>query len=182
MAIFSKREILVGDTRLIPVMAKALEEGFRFDGFDVASTSLISGGYDISITKGNIFKAVLGMKTALKVTLMPHSSGILFEANVGIFGQQAIPTVISMFFLWPVLITQIWGMVEQSKLDDKALSICKDTLLRSMVSSQPSSASSFYSAPNASSASQSSTRFCTQCGAKISSTAKFCPECGAKLG
>lgn len=179
MAIFSKREILLGDAKLIPQIAQAVEEGFRIDGFEVVSTPLISGGYDISITKGNIFKAVLGMKTALKVTLMPNSTGILFDANVGIFGQQAIPTVISMFFLWPVLITQIWGMVEQSKLDDKALTICKDTILRSMVSS--SSASSFYSAPGAS-AQQSGTRFCTQCGAKISATAKFCPECGAKLG
>ena len=37
---------------------------------------LISGGYDISITKGNMFKAVLGMKTALKVHIYPANEQI----------------------------------------------------------------------------------------------------------
>lgn len=58
------------------------------------------------------FKAVLGMRSALKVTLMHQTDGVLFDSNVGIYGQQAIPTVISMLFFWPVLIiTQIWGLV-----------------------------------------------------------------------
>lgn len=171
MAIFSKHEILVGDSKLIPQIAKAIEENFRHEGYEVVSDSLLSGGYDISITKGNLFKAVLGMKTALKVTLMPHSSGIAFDANVGIFGQQAIPTVISMFFFWPVMISQIWGLVEQSQLDDKVLSICKDAISRNGISANITSFESL----------QSMTRFCTECGAKVNSTAKFCPQCGAKL-
>lgn len=172
MAIFSKHEVLVGDSKLIPQIANSIEENFKLEGYEVVSDSLISGGYDISITKGNLFKAVLGMKTALKVTLMPHSSGIAFDANVGIFGQQAIPTVISMFFFWPVLISQIWGLVEQAKLDDKVLSICKDAISRNGISSNFSSFGG----------SQSMTRFCTECGARVNSTAKFCPQCGAKLG
>ena len=121
--------------------------------------------YDISITKGGVFKAVLGMKTALKVTLLPQGCKIHFEAGVGIWGQQAIPTIISMLFFWPVLITQIWGMVEQSKLDDKALEIA-EKIVRD--SSANASASSY-------------NRFCTNCGTPIDLQAKFCPECGAKL-
>ena len=33
-----------------------------------------------------------------------------------------------MLFFWPVLITQIWGIVQQSKLDDKALEIAEEVL------------------------------------------------------
>mgnify|MGYP003301652503 CR=1 FL=1 len=114
---------------MIPTIANRIQEEFLNDGYEVAMDALSSGGYDISITKGGVFKAVLGMKTALKVTLLPQGSNIHFEAGVGIWGQQAIPTVISMLFFWPVLITQILGMVEQSKLDDKALDIAKEWMI-----------------------------------------------------
>lgn len=171
MSVFSKKEILVGDSQLIPIIAKSIEYGFSIDGFEVVSDSLVSGGCDISITKGNIFKAVLGMRTALKVTLTPHPRGISFEANVGIFGQQAIPTVISLFFFWPVLISQIWGLVEQSKLDDKALSICKNAIY----------ANSNYAKKEYTNASQCTSKYCSRCGTEVSIDAKFCPECGKMI-
>ena len=109
------------------------------------------------------------MKTALKVTLLPQDNTINFEAGVGIWGQQAIPTIISMLFFWPVLITQIWGMVEQSKLDDKALKIVQDVI------DTNSHVGTATAGTNAGSI------FCTNCGASVSEQAKFCPNCGAKL-
>ena len=124
MAAFSTKRTLFCSTSLLPDMAGTLQEEFERDGYEVKVTELSTGGYDISITKGGVFKAVLGMKTALKVTLRPLSNdAVAFEAGVGIFGQQAIPTIISMFFFWPVLLTQIWGMIEQSQLDEKALAL-----------------------------------------------------------
>ena len=127
MGTFSTKKILQGSPALIPTIADELAAKFQSDGFEVAMDALSSGGYDISITKGGVFKAVLGMKTALKVTLLPQGSNIHFEAGVGIWGQQAIPTVISMLLFWPVLITQIWGMVEQAKLDDKLAKVMANT-------------------------------------------------------
>ena len=121
-----------------------------------------------AITKGGVFKAVLGMKTALKVTLLPQGSNINFEAGVGIWGQQAIPTVISMLFFWPVLITQIWGMVEQSKLDDKALEIAKDVIYMNSNSGETS-------------AGPSGSKFCTNCGTQNPASANFCSGCGRAL-
>ena len=109
------------------------------------------------------------MRSALKVNLMPQGDHILFDASVGIFGQQAIPTIISMLFFWPVLITQIWGMVEQSKLDDKALKIVQDVI------DTNSHVGTATAGTNAGSI------FCTNCGASVSEQAKFCPNCGAKL-
>lgn len=169
MATFSTKKTLYSSASLIPKIATRIKEEFQNDGYDVAMDALSSGGYDISITKGGVFKAVLGMKTALKVTLLPQGSNIHFEAGVGIWGQQAIPTVISMLFFWPVLITQIWGMVEQSKLDDKALEISEDVIcLNNHVGSS-------------STGSAAGGKFCTDCGISVSEQAKFCPECGTKL-
>lgn len=169
MATFSTKKILYGSTSLIPTIANRIQEEFQNDGYEVAMDALSSGGYDISITKGGVFKAVLGMKTALKVTLLPQGNNISFEAGVGIWGQQAIPTVISMFFFTPVLITQIWGLIEQSKLDDKALEIAQDVICMN------SHIGSFHADTN------SGHKFCTNCGTSVSSEAKFCPNCGRPL-
>ena len=129
MATFSTKKVLYGSTSLIPTIANRIQEEFQNDGYEVAMDALSSGGYDISITKGGVFKAILGMKTALKINLTPTSSkSIAFEAGVGIWGQQAIPTAISMLFFWPVLITQIWGLIQQSNLDDKAAEIVEKVI------------------------------------------------------
>lgn len=165
MATFSTKKILYSSASLIPEIATRIQEEFQKDGYEVAMDALSSGGYDISITKGGVFKAVLGMKTALKVTLSPQDGNIYFDAGVGIWGQQAIPTVISMLFFWPVIITQIWGMVEQSKLDDKALEIAEEVVGKSSTNATV----------------PPSERFCTNCGTPVALEAKFCPECGARL-
>lgn len=169
MATYSKKELLAAQPSQIEAIADAICDAFRTDDFEVNVDTLMSGGKDISITKGNVFKAVLGMRSALKVTLTPQTDGVLFEANVGIFGQQAIPTVISMFFFWPVLLTQIWGLIEQSALDDRALEVAKNAIGAS------SGYTSEYTPTGA------SVKFCTRCGARIPSGAKFCSECGAKV-
>ncbi len=168
MATFNTKKILYASPSLIPIIAARIQESFVIDGYEVAMDPLSSGGYDISITKGGVFKAVLGMKTALKVTLLPQDGRILFEAGVGIWGQQAIPTVISMLFFWPVLITQIWGMVSQAKLDDKALEIAQDTVMQHATTAGNSPANV-------------DKKFCTHCGTQNQATAKFCSDCGDPL-
>ena len=183
MATYSKKKLLAAHPSQINAIAETIQNDFVRDGFEVNVDTLMSGGKDISITKGNLFKAVLGMRSALKVTLMPQTDGVLFDANVGIYGQQAIPTVISMLFFWPVLITQIWGLVEQSKLDDRALALAEQAIAgdASSTASVSSFTSSFASSSCASSFAGTS-KFCTNCGTKTDGTSKFCPECGAKLG
>ena len=166
MATYSKKKLLQAHPSQIAAIAEAIKQDFTGEGFVVMVDDLMSGGKDISITKGDFFQAVIGMKSALKVTLTPQSDGVFFEANVGIFGQQAIPTVISMFFFWPVLVTQIWGLVQQAKLDDRALAIAEQ----------------FATAPAASPfAASGDTKFCTDCGTKVPASAKFCPECGHQM-
>jgi len=167
MATFNTKKILYGSTSLIPTIAHSIQAEFQNDGFEVVIDALSSGGYDISITKGGTFKAIMGMKTALKVTLLPNGNTISFEAGVGIWGQQAIPTVISMLLVWPVLITQIWGIINQAKLDDRALEIANDVIAKNN-----------YSHVNVSS---SGVKFCTSCGTQNGNSAKFCCGCGKQL-
>ena len=162
MATYSTQKLLDASAAQIPQIAEAIRKDFADDGFEVYVDTLMSGGRDISITKGNLFKAVLGMRSALKISLTPRQSGVFFDANVGIYGQQAIPTIISMLFFWPVLITQIWGLVQQSSLDDRALEVAEKTIIE------------FYTH-------KSDTKFCTNCGAKIDGNSNYCSQCGHQL-
>ena len=173
MGTYSKKRLLVTSTSQIPRIAEAIRKDFEIDGFEVNIDTLMSGGRDISITKGNLFKAVLGMRSALKITLTPQSDGVFFDANVGIYGQQAIPTVITMLFFWPVLITQIWGLVEQSQLDDRALAAAERAIAIGAVNS---SSSAFMNSDSTNTA-----KHCTNCGTKIPEGAKFCSECGKQI-
>lgn len=168
MATFNTKKILYGSPSLIPTIANCIQEQFQNDGYEVAMDALSSGGYDISITKGGFFKAILGMKTALKITLLPQGGNINFDAGVGIFGKQIIPTLIMWYVAWPVLLTQIWGMVQQSKLDDEALRIAEDVVNRS----NNNGISTTNSLGN---------KFCTNCGTKNTESAKFCCGCGKPL-
>lgn len=166
MGAFNTKETLSGSPSLIPSIAEAIQKHFIAEGYQTKIDPLISGGIELFVTKGGVFKEVLGMRTALKVTLIPGNNSINFEAGIGIFGQQFVPTIISMLFAWPVLITQIWGLVQQAKLDDKALDIAKQ-----VIAEYSSSETAF----------DQSTMFCTNCGCKVSVTAKFCSNCGSKL-
>lgn len=168
MGKFNTKKLIQAHPSQIGAMAEAIRSEFQSQGFDVMVEDTMSGGKDISITRGNMFMAFLGMKSALKVTLMPQPDGVFFEAGAGIFGQQAIPTIISMFYLWPVLLTQIWGLIQQSKLDDKALEIAEST-----VSTAPSGSTAALLDPGF--------KFCTNCGNKMSKEAKFCSNCGKQL-
>lgn len=172
MATYSKKRLLPASATQIPQMAESIRQEFIYDGFEVNVETLMSGGVDISITKGNVFKAVLGMRSALKVTLIPQQTGVLFDANVGVFGQQAVPAVISMFFFWPVLITQIWGLVQQASLDDRALAAA-ERVLGGQQYQVPTQETPVTAVGTAS--------FCPECGQKVEPGSKFCPNCGAKL-
>lgn len=166
MGTFNTQKLLNGDPSLIPAIAARLESSFSAEGYNVDNQSLITGGADISISKGGLFKAVLGMRTALKISLKPQYDGIAFDASVGIFGQQIIPTLIMWFVAWPVLVTQIWGVIEQSQLDDKALAIAEEVIATNKeASSDPASATKC---------------FCSGCGHELQDGAMFCPYCGKK--
>lgn len=176
MGVFNTKATLDASPELIPAMADRICHVFEAEGYEVNRENLVSGGADISVAKGNLFKAALGMKTALKITLIPLDNMVSFDAGVGIFGQQVVPTIIMWFFAWPVLITQIWGMVQQAKLDDKALAAANDVIAENRRGNFYNTTSS-----TASASASAASAFCTVCGARIAPGARFCSSCGSPL-
>lgn len=168
MGTFNTKKILYVSPEVIPTIAERISDDLRCEGYEVEVEALSSGNYDISITKGGMFKAVLGLKSALKITLTPLGDKIMFNASVGIFGRQVVPIIVMYFVGWPLLITQIWGLVRQSKLDDRALAVAEKVAEEYAPAVKPVMA-------------EEPKRFCTQCGARYDAGAKFCSSCGTKL-
>ena len=172
MGTFNTHRIINADPSLIPAMADKIINYFSVEGYDVDLKPSEFGTYDISLTKGGVFRTVLGLRTALKVTIRPEAGRVSFDAGIGIFGQQLIPTAVMWFVAWPVIITQIWGMVKQSNLDDKALKLAESVV--------PAVGAAAPTAP-AQNPSSGDTTFCPNCGGKHDAGMKFCPYCGSKL-
>jgi hypothetical protein len=94
----------------------------------------------VSIRKGGTFKAIIGMKSALNIKIEPVANGTTVDAGVGIFGQQALPTAITLLVFWPVLVAQVWNMAQESNLDEEALGVAEESL-KAHSSQAPSGAS-----------------------------------------
>jgi hypothetical protein len=112
---------------LAPVVQE-LRRYFESQDFETTETQLPAGGMQVSIRRGGTFKAIIGMKTALNIKLEPVEGGTQVDAGVGIFGQQAIPTMITALVFWPVIISQVWNMAQEAKLDEEAIGVAEESL------------------------------------------------------
>src|ERR1039458_6109619 len=125
-AFSSAKTIPIAVSDLAPVATDVVQH-FQKQGYETASVRTPIGGWNVSITKGSMFKSVIGTKTALNIEIVPGTNQTDVRASVGIFGMQAIPAAISLFLFWPVLITQIAGMIRQAQLDDKAIACVENS-------------------------------------------------------
>jgi hypothetical protein len=181
MAAFKSHRLFAFAPADLTPVARDVAEHFQGQDYEVTSEKTITNGYDISITKGGAFKSVLGLKTALKVDIEPANGMTKAQAGVGIFGLQAVPTAITLLLFWPVIITQIWGMVQSSKLDEEAMEVIEASLQAharaTVATAPPASAPGEGAAPTA----PGTHAFCTECGASLPAEARFCPSCGTKV-
>ena len=128
MGAFSTKKTLYSNASQIPAVAEQIRQAFAADGYEVRVDDPATG-QEIYITKGGFVKAALGLRSALKVTMKPARDGnIDFEAGVSIFKQQFVPTVITTCLFTPVILAQIWGMIKQSQLDEKAVAVAERAL------------------------------------------------------
>ena len=173
MGLFKSTRIIPLTADLTPVVER-VKTYFALQGYQVESTPSLGGSWHISLTKGGTFKAVLGLQTALNIEVQPTSIGTMVTATVGIFGRQVIPSLIARFYAWPVMLTQISGLVQQAKLDEEVLN-CVEEALRLQAGAVSAGV------PAAGAPATRAPVFCTSCGRPVESSARFCAECGMKV-
>lgn len=172
MGVFHSERKFQTDCQNLELVAKDVESHFQAKGFEVQRQSTITGGWNVGVSKGNLFKAVLGMRTALNIEIERTGAFVAVKAGVGVLGQQAVPTAITWFIAWPVAFAQIWGLIQQSKLDEEAIEVAARSLAAHSSGAAGPAPAGAEGAPDG--------EFCTACGKPLTPAAKFCPECGAK--
>lgn len=175
MGVFSSEKNIPLSCEDYSFAARALCRHFQQKGFETKAERRITGNWEVDITRGSFFKSICGLKTALKVQINGSGGQTSVKAGVGIFGQQAVPTVISVMFFWPVLLTQIWGLISQAQLDDEAIDVVERSL-RQQAEGVPAST------PDSTPALAAGVgKFCGNCGQANSGKGNFCTECGQSL-
>ena len=137
---------------------------FEGKGYIVSTEDTATGAF-ISMTKGGIFKSISGMKTGLNITLTQNDGSIEAAMEVGIFGKQLLPSAISMLVFWPMLIPQIYGLIQQNNLDKEAYQVISDAIRHCEHHSND----------------RPDSNFCPYCGKQIPAGSVFCPGCGKNV-
>ena len=128
MGVFNSSHTVPYHVEDLAPVAQDVMRHFEQQDFEVSETHLPAGGAQVSIRKGGTFKAIIGLRSALNIKIRPRANGTRVEAGVGIFGQQAIPTAITLLVFWPVVVAQVWNMAQESKLDEEALRVAEESL------------------------------------------------------
>lgn len=170
-------------------VAEELADHFKHRNYQVEFSQLPGGEWQVGVTRGGVFKAAVGLKSALKIQIEARPSGTMVRAGAGIFGKQAVPTAITMLVAWPVIFAQAWGLIREAGLDDEAVRVVEISLTRAQragdhfpADSGVSSSAADRAGPDTARSGARSTApasaFCTSCGERMDESARFCPGCG----
>ncbi len=181
MSMFKSEKLIPVSLPDLEPVANELAGHFKQRDYQVEYAQLPSGEWQVGITRGGVFKAAVGLKSALKIQIEAYPSGTMVRAGAGIFGKQALPTTITLLVAWPVVLTQVWGLIREANLDDEAVSVVEASLMRHqrVGSFQDVPASPAGSpGPQRAATSPAQSAFCTSCGEELGVSARFCALCG----
>lgn len=160
MGKFSSSKVFAAPQEFIPFASRKIRSSFESEGFNYAVESESANRLVVTVTKGNLFKQIVGLKQGLEITLSNNDGKVSVNAKGTVIKDQLIASALAWFIAWPVIIPQVVGMINQSNLDEKAIDVV-------------SSAFKEFDAEK--------TMFCPHCGTKVSRNDTCCPNCGASL-
>lgn len=160
MGRFESSTIINAPQEFIPVACRKIRTIFEAEGFEYSIKTESFNKTVVLITKGNLVKQAVGLKQGLEISFVPENGKISIAAKGTVIKDQAIATALSLLVVWPVLIAQIVGLINQSKLDERVIETVNSALIE-------------YN--------EVKPVFCTHCGKQVKSTGGICPECGCRI-
>ncbi len=160
MGKFSSSKVFAAPQEFIPFASRKIRSSFESEGFEYSVESESANRMVVTVTKGNLFKQIVGLKQGLEITLSNNGGKVSVSAKGTVFKDQLIASALTWWVAWPVIIPQVIGMINQSNLDEKVIDVV----------------SSAYQEFDA-----GKTAFCPFCGTKVSKGDTCCPHCGASL-
>lgn len=162
MSTFTTQKNYETTASFIPYAIAHIREVFssEHEGFDVNQKMASYNKAVLEVTKGNLVKKIVGLKQGLEIVLESDNEQVTVRVKGTVLKDQLIPTLLTLFVTWPVLIPQIVGLIKQSGLDEKAIGVI-DTAYAYYKCLHPT--------------------YCTHCGGEITGNPEVCPHCGTRL-
>lgn len=198
---FKSEKLITTSLGDIEPVARDIEEHFLAGGYQVDTQSTDAGSWTVDIHQGGRFKAIVGLKTALKIILQFDAGGIRIYAGIGIFGRKAAPMLVGMAAVRaalagagavvsvvgiPLLLAQAWGLIKQSKLDSQAITVAQRSIRahETLVSDSPATPGGDRPASDSGAVSGETAVVanCGNCMDDLSPNAAFCGGCGVSVG
>ena len=131
MGLFSAEQLVAAtcDEEQLKLVAADVSDHFNAQGYSL-SVLPVAGGQQISLHKGGTLAMITGTQLDLRVMLTSTAAGTCVQCGVGIIGQQAIATAVSLLLFSPLIIVQLWGLAQQSGVDDQAISVAAASVLK----------------------------------------------------
>ncbi len=177
MSLTNSYKRFVTDLQSVNGIMDDCEQHFKMQGYSVQTEETATGGF-ISLTKGGLFETIAGMKTGLNITLIKTTGAIEVKMEVGVFGNQFLPTAMALLVFRPFLISQIYGLIQQDKLDVEAYSIIESSIRQNEKADVKKAMGDI--CPYCGKDLPEGSVFCIKCGKKVLDDFN-CPKCGAKL-
>ncbi|GIJ48340.1 hypothetical protein Val02_52260 [Virgisporangium aliadipatigenens] len=126
----SERRIWTDGPVDMDAVVQELTHHFTSKGFQVVVQRSGGGAWDVDATRSGVFRSVAGMQTALKIRLEEERGAVIARAGVGVLGQLALPALVATFVFWPVIATQVWGLVQSARMDNQAIEVVERAVER----------------------------------------------------
>lgn len=127
---FVSRKTFNANSALAPTIADTILERFKADGFEVNSENN-DGTITLFLTKGDIFKAIAGLKPGLVVKISPIGDNqIDIVSSIDNYKERGKLAGASLL-AFPLAIPSIIGAVKQAHLDEKPIEIATYVILNS---------------------------------------------------
>lgn len=172
-------------------LADAISNWFKARDFETQIMMAPGGGYMIQARQPSGWRSVLGLSSALLVTLIPKGDGLEVTTAAAKWADKVAVGAVGLV-IHPLLITAGYGAWKQSRLPDEIFEMISLYLPRSAEQTIPVTGPAAGSTVQESTgpsrdavvntpASASSSASCPSCGHPASSGASYCSNCGAKL-
>lgn len=114
----NERKYKCDDTQyedLVPALTAWLNQ----NNFDTQVLKTPEGKTLVQLSKHGGWRKAIGMSTALNVLLSHHGSALTVEVGAGRWIDKAAAGTISIFILWPLMVTAAIGTWNQIKMPEK---------------------------------------------------------------
>lgn len=183
-------------------LAGVVSDWFQNQKFEVQTLEAPGGGLVVQARQPEAWRSILGMSSALNVTMTPQGENLIVQMGAAKWVDKAAVGAVGVLIFWPALIPAAYGAWKQKQLPNQVFQLVDQyvatgqaPVVAPMPAVTPAAAApapSGLKCPSCGQAVRAGAKFCDNCGAVLQQDcpqcgqalrpgAKFCDSCGAKV-